>query len=113
VSPDLYSILTNELEEAVYVDQAVVAGVPTHHLLLRKDYVDAQIWIASADQPLIQRIVITYKEEEGQPQFRAQFLEWHMEPGDLDEKLSFTPPDDAERVRFHISEPASETEDAS
>ena len=40
VSPDLYSILTNELEEAIYVDQAVVTGVHTHHLLLRKDYVD-------------------------------------------------------------------------
>ena len=63
--------------------------------------------------PLIQRIVITYKEEEGQPQFRAQFLEWDMEPDDIEKKLNFTPPEGAEKVRFHVSEPATETGDAS
>jgi hypothetical protein len=113
VSPQLYETMTDGLVGAIYVDQSVVAGVASHHLLISNDYVDVQLWVAEGDKPLIQRIVITYREEEGQPQYRAHFLDWDMSPGNVDEKLRFSPPEDAERIRFHIPASGTETEEAS
>ena len=113
VSPRFYQTMTDGLVGAIYVDQSVVAGVKSHHLLISNDYVDVQLWVAEGDKPLIQRIVITYREEEGQPQYRAHFLDWDMSPGNVDEKLRFSPPEDAERIRFHIPASGTATEDAS
>jgi hypothetical protein len=113
VSPNLYETMTDGLLGAIYVDEAVVAGVESHHLLITNDYVDVQLWVAQGDKPLIQRIVITYREEEGQPQFRAHFLDWDMSPGNVDGDLKFSPPEDAEKIRFHVPASGMETEDAS
>ena len=115
VSPDLYANLEEQLTRALYLGETVVAGVPSEHLLLSNDYVDFQIWIASGEQPSPQRVVITYREETGEPQFRAQFLEWDMSPKETADKFEFRPADDAERVRFYIPAPATDLdkEDAS
>lgn len=115
VSPDLYASLEEQLTQALYLGETVVAGVPSEHLLLSNDYVDFQIWIASGEQPSPQRVVITYREETGEPQFRAQFLEWDMSPKETADKFEFRPADDAERVRFYIPAPATDLdkEDAS
>ena len=113
VSPRLYETMTDGLVGAIYVDEAVVAGVKSHHLLISNDYVDVQLWVAEGDKPLIQRIVITYREEEGQPQFRAHFLDWNTSPANVDKGLKFSPPEDAERIRFHIPASSSAAEDAS
>lgn len=115
VSPDLYQTLQTNLTHALYLGETVVAGVQSEHLLLSNDYADFQMWIATGDQPLLQRVVITYREEPGEPQFRAQFLDWDMSPTDTTGKFSFQPPDGAERVRFYVSAPPTDLdkEDAS
>lgn len=113
VSPQLYETMTDGLIGAIYVGESVVAGVESHHLLIGNDYVDVQLWVAEGDKPLIQRIIITYKEEEGDPQFRAQFFDWNVSPTDVDKRLKFSPPEDAERIRFHIPASGSAAEDAS
>ena len=69
VSPNLYASLEKQLTQALYLGETIVAGVPTEHLLLSNDYVDFQIWIATGDQPTPLRVVITYREEVGEPQF--------------------------------------------
>ncbi|MGI9264570.1 MAG: DUF2092 domain-containing protein [Gammaproteobacteria bacterium] len=113
LSPQLYETMTDGLVGALYVGQSVVMGTPSHHLLISNDYVDVQLWVAEGDQPLIQRIVITYREEQGQPQFRAQFLKWEMSPGNVESELKFSPPEDSERIRFHVPASAADEEDAS
>ena len=105
VSPDLYEIVTSELTGALYLGETVLVGVVCDHLLMSNDYADYQLWIATGDQPLLQRIVITYREEPGQPQYRAQFMNWDMSPEDTKARLQFEPPDGAERIRFYV--PAS------
>ena len=48
--------------------------------------------------PLPRRVVITYRQELGQPQFRADLTAWDLAP-DLPESLfGFTPPEGGERV---------------
>jgi hypothetical protein len=108
VSPDLYANLEKQLTQALYLGETVLAGVPSEHLLLSNDYADFQIWIATGEQPTPQRVVITYREEVGEPQFRAQFLEWDMSPAATAGKFDFQPGEDAERVRFYIPAPATD-----
>jgi hypothetical protein len=42
--------------------------------------IDFQEWIAQGSEPLPRRIVITYADEKGQPQFWADFSAWNLAP---------------------------------
>ena len=53
----------------------MISGVMCDHLALRSEKEDVQVWIARGDEPVPRRIVIAYRELEGQPQFWAQFTE--------------------------------------
>jgi len=75
------------------------------HLALRGDKEDVQVWIARGDEPVPRRIVITYRELEGQPQFWAQFIEWILSPELSDTTFTLSPPADATRVQFFVDVP--------
>lgn len=107
----LVSTFPTELERRVktveYVERTTLLGVPCDHLAARSETVDFQIWIAQGDQPLPQRVVITYKQAEGQPQFRAQFLNWNLAPELSESLFTFAPPAGAERIPFLAQVPHS------
>ncbi len=104
-SPDLFASIARDLESAEHLGEEVIQGVTSHHLLLSNDYADFQMWIKTGDEPLLQRIVIDYREERGQPQFRGQFSNWNMAPKNTAGKFTFVPPKDAERIRFYVATP--------
>lgn len=83
-----------------YVDESTIAGVRCDHVVGRRKSVDFQVWITQGDQPLFQRLVITYKRAEGEPQFRAQFKDWNFAPEVPDSLFAFTPPEGAEKIPF-------------
>lgn len=72
--------LTRRVRSIDYVEKTNLLGPPSHHLAARGDTVDMQVWIADGPRPVPLRIVLTYKTEPGQPEFRAQFAEWDMAP---------------------------------
>jgi len=82
VSALLQSTAAKELDRKTqsigYVEKTSIFGTPAHHLAGRTASVDYQIWIADGDQPLPLRLVLTYRKEKGQPQFRAQFSDWNL-----------------------------------
>lgn len=96
--------LPEELEERVQqtaiVDTSMLDGKPFVHLAVRTDGVDFQVWIPESGDPLPRRIVLTYKDEEGQPQYWANFSDWNLSPGPLATLMSFDIPDDATRIPF-------------
>jgi len=98
------SQLPAELKDRVrsvdYVEKTNIHGSPSHHLAARTDTVDFQVWVADGDKPLPQRIVITYKKDKGEPQFRAQFSDWNLAPAIEDSTFLVTPPDGAQKVPF-------------
>lgn len=90
--------LQNQIEYGYYVGTAEVAGRSCEHLSFRMPDVDVQLWVEEGNRPLIARIVINYKREEGNPQFRATLRDWdltletpetlfHFEPADGSEQL--------------------------
>ena len=74
----------NRVQSVDYVEKTSIDGVPCHHLAVRSDTVDFQVWVADGEKPLLQRLVITYKKAAGQPQFWAQFSDWDMAPAITD-----------------------------
>jgi hypothetical protein len=93
-----------ELEARVrsvdYVERTNMYGSPSHHLAARTDTVDFQVWVADGDRPLPQRVVITYKQANGEPQFRAQFSDWNLAPALDDSTFLAKPADGAQKVAF-------------
>jgi hypothetical protein len=88
-----------------YVERILMDGKPVHHLAGRTATVDYQFWIAEGPQPLPLRAVLTYKNAEGDPQFRAQFSDWNLAPEIRDAQFAFTPPQGARKIAFVAQEP--------
>ena len=83
-----------------YVEKTVIDGIPVHHLAARTETVDYQAWIPEGDQPLPLRIVLTYKNAEGHPAFRAQFSDWNLTPEVKDSLFAFTPSEEIQKIPF-------------
>lgn len=97
----LSSELKNRVVAADYVDSTTMMGVPCDHIAVQTgEGTDFQVWIAQGDQPLPRRIVITYTDEKGQPQFWADLSNWNLSPEVSENLFTFTPPNGAERVQF-------------
>jgi len=95
-----------------YVESARIDGQPTHHLAGRTETVDYQVWITEGAQPLPLRAVLTYKNAEGKPQFRAEFHDWNLAPEVEDSQFAFTPPDGARKIAFVAEMPQIELQGA-
>ncbi len=92
--------LDRRVQSLDYVEKTNILGVPSHHLAGRTDTVDFQMWVAEGDQPLPLRVVLTYKDAEGEPQHWAQFSDWNLSPEITDSMFAFTPPEGAEKIVF-------------
>lgn len=102
----LVSTLPEELDQRLtaldYVERDTLSPIPTDHLAGQAEGVDVQIWISTEDPPLPRRITLTYREEEGQPQFRADLTDWNLAPDVAAADFAFEPPDGAERIPFLV-----------
>jgi hypothetical protein len=101
----LLSTLPSELDNlgvsADYLEKTTITDAPCDHLAVRTTGgVDFQVWVAQGDEPLPRRIVITYQNETGQPQFWADLSKWNLSPNVSDALFAFTPLDGAERIQF-------------
>lgn len=98
---DLPQQLKGVLANAGWVGNETVGGVATDHVAFRGDTVDVQLWIARGGDPLPQRIVITYRLANGQPQFAADFHGWTLNPDVRDSAFTFVPAAGAEKIPIH------------
>ena len=101
----LLSTLPSELDNLVvsadYVERTTITDVPCDHVAARTNRgVDFQVWVAQGTEPVPRRVVITYKDEPGQPQFWANLSNWNLAPEISDALFAFTPPSGADRVEF-------------
>jgi len=92
--------LKGQIEYANYVETNLLYDVPVDHLAARLKEVDVQLWVDQGKSPLIRRVVITYRNDPGQPQFRADFLDWNLSPDTSDANFILAPPAGAEEILF-------------
>jgi hypothetical protein len=77
-----------------------VDGVPSHHLLLRGDHVDWQLWIEAGERPLPRKVVVTYKNLEGAPQHNIILTDWNLGAEVEDGWFAANVPDGAVKIEF-------------
>ncbi len=77
-----------------------VDGIPSHHLLLRGDHVDWQIWVEDGERPLPRKIVVTYKNLEGAPQHSIVLTDWDLGAEVEDGLFVADVPDGAVKTEF-------------
>ena len=99
-SDDLLEVLTEKVSFGRTIGESIIAGIRCDNLVLQNDEVDIQLWIAKGKKPLPRRVVITYKNNPGEPQFWAQFVKWNLSPDVDDKQFTFQPPADADRIMF-------------
>ena len=96
----LTSTLPHELQKLSttvdYVERNILGAMPTDHIAAQTKNVDYQVWIRKDMLPT--RMILTYKNEPGQPQFQAVFSSWNLTSGINDSTFTFTPAKGAERI---------------
>jgi hypothetical protein len=94
--------MEDALESAEVVGAERLRGVDCDHLLLTNVDADIQLWVARGEQPLLRRVVITYRSLEGEPSFWADLDGWEFGGKPDESQFRFTPPEGAERIRFEV-----------
>jgi hypothetical protein len=100
--------ISDMLGSARLVGEETVNGVATDHVALRGDTADLQLWIARTGDPVPQRLVITYRLAEGQPQYEANFSGWNLAPDTPDSAFAFTPAEGAQQIPFLVPRPENQ-----
>jgi len=88
-----------------FVEECSLFDVPTDHVAVRFAEVDMQLWIARGPEPLPRRVVITYKNAPGEPQFRADLYEWSVPAKPDAAAFAFVPPAGAEQIMYLAPRP--------
>jgi hypothetical protein len=91
-----------------FVEECSLFDVPTDHVAVRSAEVDMQLWIARGPEPLPRRVVITYKNAPGEPQFRADLHEWSVPAKPDAAAFEFVPPAGAEQIMYLAPRPPEE-----
>ena len=100
VYADPYKVLSENVDTGFKVGQSLIDGVTCHHLAFRQDAIDWQIWIAQGGRPVPRKLVITYKQEPGSPQYTARLSDWNFQPRLAESGFTFHPPDGADKIDF-------------
>ena len=100
--------LEKRATEFTIVEEFTLFDVPTDHLAVRTAEVDLQLWIARGPAPLPRRVIITYKNAPGQPQFRADLYDWKIAPKFDAKEFTFVPPAGAEQVVYLAPRPPAD-----
>ncbi len=97
---DPYSTLTESVQAGSLVGRHSVDGTPCHHLAFSQEAIDWQIWIEDGPRPVPRKLLITYKEEPGSPQYTARLSGWDFQPRISDHYFQFHPPAGADEIEF-------------
>ena len=92
--------LDKRVTSVVLVEECSLFDVPTDHVAVRSAEVDLQLWIARGPEPLPRRVVITYRNAPGQPQFRADLSDWKVVEKADPAAFAFVPPAGAEQIMY-------------
>lgn len=114
VYSDPYSVLMEGVLYGEYRGIHQAAGVACHHLAFTQEDIEWQLWIDAGDEPLPRKLLITYVDEPGSPQYSATIRRWTLKPAFTDELFRFEAPEGATRIELDkiVAAPAPAAADA-
>lgn len=89
----------DRIESGFYVQRVLLDDQICEHLAWRNKEVDVQLWVREGEEPVPCRVVITYKNAQGHPEYAADFHDWNFAPEVDDELFTFSPPESAEQLQ--------------
>ena len=95
-------VLATRISTIDYVEHTEILGIPTHHIAGRGENVDFQFWIREGERPLPLRVVLSYRDSPGHPQYWANFADWDTSPTLAENAFVFAPPADARQIPFAV-----------
>jgi hypothetical protein len=98
VVSDPYQNAIRKVVSGTDIGPVTVLGVPCEHLAFSQGMVDWQLWIEAGAKPVPRKFVITYKDEEGTPQYTVILSDWDFETKLPDFLFTFEPPSGAANI---------------
>ena len=95
---DPYAVLIQGVTYGRYLGIHRAAGVECHHLAFSQETIEWQIWIDAGEKPLPRKLVISYVQEPGEPQYSAVIRRWNLESSVPEGLFTFEAPEGAPRV---------------
>ncbi|MGA2091442.1 MAG: DUF2092 domain-containing protein [Endomicrobiales bacterium] len=89
---DPYQNAMSKVTSGIDLGPVTVLGVACEHLAFSQGTNDWQIWIEQGAMPVPRKIVITYKDEEGMPQYTEILSNWDFQTKLPDFLFNFEPP---------------------
>ncbi len=100
VYSDPYATFMENVESGFFIGRHKVSGIACDHLAFAQETIDWQIWIEAGPRPVPRKLLITYKDQPGSPQYVATFSDWNFQPRLSDHYFKFRPPDGADEIEF-------------
>jgi len=95
---DPYAVLIEGVTYGRYLGIHQAAGVACHHLAFSQDTIEWQIWIDAGEKPLPRKLVISYVQEPGEPQYSAIIRRWNLESKVPEGLFTFEAPEGAQKI---------------
>ncbi len=95
---DPYAVLMEGVTYGRYLGIHQAAGVACHHLAFSQATIEWQLWIDAGDTPLPRKLVISYVEEPGEPQYSATIRRWNLESRVPEGLFTFEAPEGARKI---------------
>jgi hypothetical protein len=95
---DPYAVLTAGVTYGRYLGLHQAAGVACHHLAFSQPTIEWQVWIDAGEHPLPRKLVISYVQEPGEPQYSAVIRRWNLDAKVPEGLFTFEAPEGAQKV---------------
>lgn len=77
-----------------------VDGTPCYHVAFVGENLDFQLWVEQGEKAVPRKMVVTYKREEGSPQYVAELMDWNLHAKLPDSDFEKRVPADAVATQF-------------
>jgi hypothetical protein len=100
VYSDPYRTLIDQVVSGYLIGIHNVGDIRSQHLVFSQASIDWQVWIEDGARPVPRKLVITYKDEPGSPQYSATLSKWTFQPRTSDHFFEFEAPPGADEIEF-------------
>lgn len=87
-------------KSASYLGKERILGKVCHHVAFQHDAIDWQAWVEDGPKPLIRKVIINFKLDDGSPQITALLTGWDLGTKLPDFVFAFEPPKGAVKIEF-------------
>lgn len=99
---DAYADAMKHTVRGSYIGIHDVDGTPCHHLAFVSRDFDWQLWLETGKTPVPRKLVVTFKNEPGSPQYVANLMDWELDAKLRDADFAATLPDGAISTEFLV-----------